>query len=67
VAGFEPATGGFGVVSLICHLLPSDSVTPRLVWRQATVCIWLCHPVLGGAKQFVGKKSAKTNVSCTEI
>jgi hypothetical protein len=39
VAGFEPATGGFGVLSPLCHLVPSDSITPCLVGRQALVCI----------------------------
>jgi hypothetical protein len=43
----------------MCHLVPPDSIMPRLVWRQASVCIWLYHPVPGGANQYVSKMLAE--------
>jgi len=39
----------------MCHPMLSDSIQLCFVWRQALVCIWQCHPVMGGANQFVGK------------
>ncbi len=43
------------------HLVPSDSITPRLVPTPNQNLYLGCHTVLGGAKQFVGKMSAKSN------
>ncbi len=42
-----------------CHLVPLDTTYCYLVKAKNDFCIWLCHPVLGDAKQFVGKMSAK--------
>lgn len=39
--------------------VPPDSITPRLVWRQARVYIWLCHLLLGCANQYVSRMFAK--------
>ena len=39
----------------MCHLVSPNSITPCLLWRQATTCIWVCYRVLPGAKHFVGR------------
>jgi len=57
--GFEPTTLGSEDCGYLCYLVPADSITVCLVWCQAVVCIWLRYLVPLGAKQFVGKMSAK--------
>jgi hypothetical protein len=55
---FELTTGGLRILSLMCHLVTPDSITPCILKYQTPFRIWRYHPVLGGAKQFVGKMLA---------
>ena len=43
----------------MCQPVLSDTILCRLVGDSNSVCIWLYHPVLLGAKQYGGKMVAK--------
>ena len=43
----------------LSYPVPPDTILCRLVGNSSSVCIWQCHPVLLGAKQFGGKMVAK--------
>ena len=41
------------------HLVPPDTILCCPAHGETDFCIWQCHPVPLGTKQFVGKMSAK--------
>ena len=43
----------------LSYPVPPDTILCRLVGDSSSVCIWLYHPVLLGAKQYGGKMVAK--------
>jgi hypothetical protein len=51
--------GGLEIRERLSHPSLLDTILCCPVGRIRAICIWLCHPVPLGAKQFVGKMSAK--------
>ncbi len=42
------------------HVVPSDTILHVPVRDETDFCMWRCHPISLGAKQFVGKMLTKS-------